>query len=70
MKQTEKVRDGGRVRKILDALQTSDARLLASAHVTDADKARLRILYTTLDVVQLTQELEQRLTALDRSRNA
>ncbi len=68
MKQTGKVHHGSRVRKIFDAPQTPFARLLASAQVTDADKARLRKLYATLDVVQLKQELETRLAALDRSR--
>jgi len=68
MKQKEKVRDGSRVRKIFDAPQTPYARLLASPAVTDEDKARLRKIYATLDVVQLKQELEERLAALDRSR--
>jgi len=68
MKQKEKVRVGSRVRKIFDAPQTPYARLLASAAVTDADKARLRKTYATLDVVQLKQVLEERLAALDRSR--
>jgi hypothetical protein len=68
MKQKEKVRDGSRVRKIFDAPQTPYARLLASPDVTEADKARLRKIYTTLDVVQLKQHLEERVTALERSR--
>jgi hypothetical protein len=42
MKPKEKVRDGRRVSKTFGALQTPEARLLASAEVTDTDKARLR----------------------------
>jgi len=68
MKQTAKVRDGSRVRKIFDAPQTPYARLLASPVVADADKARLRDIYAALDVVQLKQALDERLDALDRSR--
>ena len=68
MKQTDKVRDGSRVRKIFDAPQTPYARLLASTEVTDAAKARLRELCAALDVVQLKQELDERVMALDRSR--
>jgi len=68
MKQIEKVRDGSRVRKIFDAPQTPYARLLASPEVAEADQARLRQIYATLDVVQLKQELEARVTLLERSR--
>jgi hypothetical protein len=68
MKQKEKMRDGSRVRQIFDAPQTPDARLLVSANVTEADKARLWKTYATLDVVQLKQVLEERLATLHRSR--
>lgn len=64
MKLKEKVRAGSRTRRIYDEPQTPYARVLASPHVSEADKAKLRALYATLDVVLLRRELDALLPQL------
>jgi hypothetical protein len=64
MKLKEKIHVGHRVQKKFDAPQTPYARLLASPQVAKAVKAKLRAVYTRLDVVHLKRTLDELLAVL------
>ncbi len=56
-KLVSKTRDGARVTKRYDTPKTPYARVLASVHVTDAAKRRLRTRYDKLNPVKLKREI-------------
>jgi len=58
MKLKEKVQQGSRKKRVYDDPQTPYARVLASAHVSDADKAQLRETYRFLDLVSLRTQID------------
>lgn len=58
MKLKEKVRTGSKVKRVYDEPQTPYARVLASPNVSAKDKAKLRRVYKTLNVVELKQQLD------------
>lgn len=64
MKLKEKVRVGSKVKRIYDDPQTPYARVLASPHVSEEDKAALREAYSYLDLVQLRLRINQLLDQL------
>jgi hypothetical protein len=57
MKLIEKVRDGGRVTKRYDQAQTPYARVLASPHISEDLKLRLRKRYAELNPAQLKRDI-------------
>jgi hypothetical protein len=63
----EKQRVGHRVRKIYDTPKTPYQRVLDSPDVSNAQKARLRALYATLDVVSLRRDIDALLDRLKPS---
>lgn len=64
LKLKEKVRVDGKVKKVYDEAQTPYQRTLASPHVSQEKKDRLRQLYGTLDPVALRQSIDRRLRDL------
>jgi hypothetical protein len=64
MKLQAKERVDSRVRKVYDEAQTPYHRVLASPHVSDQDKERLRQTYMTLNPVMLKRQLEAAQEAL------
>jgi hypothetical protein len=64
MKLKEKIRIGSRVKRIYDKPQTPYARVLASPHVSQEDKAALRETYSYLDLVQLRTHINHLLDQL------
>jgi len=59
MKLKEKVRVGSKVKRIYDDPQTPYARTLASALVSEEDKAQLREVYSHLDLLALRQRIDE-----------
>jgi hypothetical protein len=59
MKLKEKVRTGSKVKRVYDEPQTPYARALASPHVSPRAKAKLRVTYKQLDVVQLKRKIDR-----------
>lgn len=59
-----RVREGRRVKKVYDAPKTPYQRVLDSDQVTDAEKAKLRAVHATLDIVKLKRQLDQMMEAL------
>jgi len=59
MKLEEKVRIGSKVTRIYDDPQTPYARVLASHHVAEEDKAELREAYGYLDLIELRRRIDQ-----------
>ena len=57
MKLEQKVRFGSKVKRVYKVPQTPYARVLASHHVSDEDKAELREAYGYLDLVDLRQHI-------------
>lgn len=58
MKLKEKVRIGSKIKRVYDEPQTPYARVLASPDVSAKDKAKLRRVYKTLNVVELKRQLD------------
>ena len=54
-----KKRTGGRVQRVFDLPTTPFARLLASPHVSEADKRKLKTRYAKLNIVQLKSEIDE-----------
>jgi hypothetical protein len=63
MKLKEKVRQGSKVKRVYDDPQTPYARVLASPHVSDEEKAELREAYGYLDLLSLRRRID---TLLDQ----
>jgi len=59
MKLKEKVQLGSKKKRVYDDPQTPYARILASADVSDADKAQLRETYGFLDLVSLRRQIDE-----------
>jgi hypothetical protein len=59
MKLEEKVRIGSRVKRVYDDPLTPYARVLASDHVSDEDKAELREAYGYLDLIELRRRIDE-----------
>jgi hypothetical protein len=59
MKLKEKTRTGSKVKRIYDEPQTPYARVLASHHVSDEDKAELREAYSYLDLIELRRRINE-----------
>ena len=64
MKLEEKIRIGSRTKRIYDDPQTPYARVLASPHLSEEDKAALQETYSYLDLVQLRIQINQVLDQL------
>lgn len=64
MKLKEKVRVGSKVKRVYDEPQTPYARVLASPHISQEDKAELRETYSYLDLVSLRLQINQVLDQL------
>ena len=64
MKLKEKVRVGSKVKRTYDERQTPYARVLASPHISQEDKAELRETYGYLDLVSLRLQINQLLDQL------
>lgn len=62
------IRRGSKLKKIYDEPKTPYQRVLDSAQVSDAAKAKLRAVHAQLDVVQLKQQINQMLERLQPSR--
>jgi hypothetical protein len=58
MKLKEKVRVNGKLRRIYDKPRTPYARVLASKHVSDSDKAELREAYGYLNLIELRRQID------------
>jgi hypothetical protein len=67
MKLKEKVRIGSRVKRVYDDPQTPYARVLASDHVSDEDKAELREAYSYLNLINLRRRIDELQEQLLRS---
>ena len=59
MKLEEKVRVGSKVKRIYDDPQTPYARVLASDHIPEEDKAELREAYGYLDLLEIRQRIDE-----------
>jgi hypothetical protein len=59
MRLKEKVRVGSKVKRVYDTPQTPYARTLASPHVSQIVKAKLRLTYKHLDVVELKRKIDR-----------
>jgi len=59
MKLKEKIRIGSRVKRVYDHPLTPHARVLASGHVSDRDKAELREAYGYLNLIDLRRRIEE-----------
>jgi len=59
MKLEVKVRIGSKVKRVYDDPQTPYARVLASHHVSDKDKAELREAYGYLDLLELRRRIDE-----------
>lgn len=59
-----RVREGRRVKKVYDAPKTPYQRALDSSQVSDAEKAKLRTIHATLDIVKLKRQMDQMMDAL------
>jgi hypothetical protein len=59
MKLEEKVRLGSKVKRIYDDPQTPYARVLASHHVSEEDKAELQEAYGYLDLIDLRRRIDE-----------
>jgi hypothetical protein len=59
MKLKEKVRVGSKVKRIYDDPQTPYARVLASTHISEEDKAELREAYGYLDLLYLRRRIDE-----------
>ena len=64
MKLKEKVRRGSKVKRVYDDPQTPYARVLASPHVSEEEKAELREAYGYLDLLSLRRRIDQLLDQL------
>jgi hypothetical protein len=67
MKFEEKVRLGSKVKRVYDDPRTPYARVLASDHVSDQDKAELREAYGYLDLMDLRRRIDELQEQLLRS---
>ena len=59
MKLQEKIRTGSRVKRVYDHPLTPHARVLASGHVSDRDKAELREAYGYLNLIDLRRRIDE-----------
>ena len=59
MKLKEKVRVGGKVKRVYDVPQTPYVRVLNSDHVSEEDKAQLRETYGYLNLVNLRRRINE-----------
>jgi hypothetical protein len=64
MKLKEKVRLGSKVKRVYDDPQTPYARVLASPHASEEEKAELREAYGYLDLLSLRRRIDQLLDQL------
>jgi hypothetical protein len=62
-----KQRQGGRVKRVFDDPKTPYQRMLDSPHVSETDKAKLRVVHAQLDVVKLKQQIDALLRQLHPS---
>ncbi len=67
MKLIERERIGSRVRKKYDAAQTPYTRVLASPHISDEVKQKLRNQYEALNPAELKRQIEHLQSKLDKS---
>ncbi len=63
-----RVREGRRVKKVYDAPKTPYQRVLDSPEVSDAEKAKLRAIHATLDVVTLKRQMDEMMDVLAPSK--
>ena len=59
MRLKEKVRVGSKVKRVYVVPQTPYARTLASPHISKVVKAKLRLAYKHLDVVELKRTIDR-----------
>ncbi|MEK7068996.1 MAG: hypothetical protein AAB947_01280 [Patescibacteria group bacterium] len=64
MKVTEKIRDGGKLKKKFDVAKTPFQRLLESPDMGDANKQKLRAEYATLNPAELKRSIDAKLKKL------